>query len=137
MLPTPNRGTQLYELDQLTTRATGIQERLDAFDEDAAALIAISAVDLVSWPLHDAIAELDRSVSDAIQARASRVTLEGELDAVRGELASANPSVDVAAHASAAHLDRRSASDSGQRERRRRTAGARLVRRPTPSPGDG
>jgi uncharacterized protein YhaN len=88
---------QLHEIDQLTTRVTGIQDRLDAFDDDAGALIADVAVDLVSWPLHDAIAELDRRVSDAIQARVSRGTLEGELDAARDELASANLSVDVAA----------------------------------------
>ena len=86
----------LHEIEQLTTRVDGIRERLNAFDDDAAALIEEVAPELASWPVHDAVAELERRVSDAIQARVSRATLEGEVDAARNELESANRSVEAA-----------------------------------------
>jgi len=86
----------LDEIERLTARVEGIQERLDAFGDDATALIEAVARDLARWPVHDAVAELERRVSDAIQARSSRDTLIGELHTARGELESANLSVDEA-----------------------------------------
>jgi hypothetical protein len=88
---------RVQEIAQLTTRVDGIQDRLNTFDEDAAALIGAIAPELDSWPLHDAVAELERMVSKAVQARSSRDTLVGELDGAREELAGANRSVDDAA----------------------------------------
>ena len=83
----------LHEIDQLTARVEGIQERLDTFDDDAAALIEAVASELGSWPVHDAVAELERRLSSAIRERVSRDTLEGELEAAGNELEIANRSV--------------------------------------------
>jgi uncharacterized protein YhaN len=84
---------RLHEIDQLTARVEGIQERLDTFDDDAAALIDTIAPALGSWPVHDAVAELERRLSCAIRERVSRDTLEGELEAACNELENANKSV--------------------------------------------
>jgi uncharacterized protein YhaN len=83
----------LHEIDQLTARVDGIRERLDTFDDDAAALIEAVTSELASWPVHDAVAELERRLSSAIVERVSRDTLEGALEAAGNELESANRSV--------------------------------------------
>lgn len=83
----------LQEIDQLTARVEGIQQRLDTFDDDASALIDAVAPALGSWPVHDAVAELERRLSCAFRERVSRDTLEGELETAGNELANANKSV--------------------------------------------
>lgn len=87
---------QLHEVGQLTARVVGIQDRLDAFDHDAAQLIEHVAPELGPWPAQDAVAELERGLDRAIRTRSSRETLQGELDAASNELETAERSAEVA-----------------------------------------
>jgi uncharacterized protein YhaN len=89
-------AVQLQEAAQLNARVSGIQDRLNTFDRDAAQLTNALAPSLQSWPTQDAAAELQRQLDDALQARSSQATLTGELDAARGDLETAERSVQQA-----------------------------------------
>jgi uncharacterized protein YhaN len=89
-------AVQLQEAAQLNARVSGIQDRLNAFDCDTAQLTNALAPSLQSWPTQDAVAELQRQLDDALQARSSQAALRGELDTAGGDLETAERSVQQA-----------------------------------------
>jgi chromosome segregation ATPase len=84
---------QLQEIEQLSARVNGIQERLDEFDHDAVALTKAIAPSLERWSTQDAVAELQHRLDQALRIRSSRDTLAGELDTARVDLETAKQSM--------------------------------------------
>ena len=86
-------AVQLQEVEQLSARVSGIEDRLDEFDRDAAQLTKAIDPSLESWPTQDAVAELQRRLDEALRIRSSRDTLTGELDTARVDLETAEQSM--------------------------------------------
>jgi uncharacterized protein YhaN len=84
---------QLHEANQLRTRVEGIQDRLNTFARDAEQIIEDVAPELGSWPVPDAVAELARRLTEALQIRSRRQTLEEELDTAKTDLKTAERTV--------------------------------------------
>lgn len=87
---------QLRDMAQLGSRVSGIQDRIQAFHDDATALIGEIAADLSSWPVPDAVAELARRLDKAIERRSRRQTLESELEVAQEALEATQRTVDQA-----------------------------------------
>ncbi|MGO8905642.1 MAG: AAA family ATPase [Solirubrobacteraceae bacterium] len=76
----------LQEVAQLTARVSGIEQRLDAFADDAERLVNSLAPELQSWPIQDAVAELALRLEHAAQVRSRREVVEEQLEIARGEV---------------------------------------------------
>jgi uncharacterized protein YhaN len=87
---------QIHEVNQLRARVEGIQDRLSAFARDAEQIIKDVAPELGSWPVPDAVAELARRLTEALQIRSRRQTLEEELDGAGTDLKTAERAVEQA-----------------------------------------
>jgi uncharacterized protein YhaN len=86
-------AVQLQEVEQLSARVSGIQDRLDEFNRDTAQLTKAIAPSLKSWPTQDAVAELQHRLDEASRIRSNRDPLTGELDTARVDLETAEQSM--------------------------------------------
>lgn len=87
---------QLDEVESLNTRVQGIESRIAAFDRDAAALIEVVAPGLASRAKLDAVVELDRRRSEALEARGDRAALQSQLEESHADAARAAEAIAAA-----------------------------------------